>query len=36
LDPIAKFPETKEVPAFFVGFADSVGDVLTFTILRIN
>jgi hypothetical protein len=36
LDPVAKFPETteKDKPGFFVGFADNVGDVLTFKILK--
>jgi len=34
LDPVAKFPETTEKPGFFVGFADNVGDVLTFKILK--
>jgi hypothetical protein len=36
LDPVAKFPETTEMdkPGFFVRFADNVGDVLTFKILK--
>jgi hypothetical protein len=36
LEPIAKFPETTEKgkPGFFVGFADNVGDALTFKILK--
>jgi hypothetical protein len=33
-DPVAKFPETTENPGFFVGFADNVGDALTFKILN--
>jgi hypothetical protein len=38
LDPVSKFPETteKEKPGFFVGFADNVGDALTFKILKNN
>jgi hypothetical protein len=34
LDLVAKFPETIEKPGFFVGFADYVGDVLKFKILK--
>jgi hypothetical protein len=36
LDPVAKFPEIteKDKPGFFVVFADNVGDVLTFMILK--
>ena len=34
LDPVAKFPETTERPGYFVGFADNVGDALTFKILK--
>jgi hypothetical protein len=36
LDPVAKFPETTEEdkPGFFVGFADNLGDFLTFKILK--
>jgi hypothetical protein len=36
LDPVLKFqlPETTERPGYFVGFADNVGDALTFKILR--
>jgi hypothetical protein len=34
LDPVAKFSETTEKSEFFVGFADNVGDALTFKILK--
>jgi hypothetical protein len=34
LDSVSKFPETTERPAYFVGFADNVGDALTFKILE--
>jgi hypothetical protein len=34
LDPVSKFPETTENPRYFVGFADNVGDALTFKILK--
>jgi hypothetical protein len=36
LDPAATFPETteKDKPGFFAGFADNVGDALTFKILK--
>jgi hypothetical protein len=34
LDPISNFPETTENPGYFVGFADNVGDALTFKILN--
>jgi hypothetical protein len=36
LDPVSKFqfPETTESPGYFVGFADNVGDKLTFKILK--
>ena len=34
LDPVSKFPETNEKPGYFVGFADNVGDVMTFKILK--
>jgi hypothetical protein len=34
LDPVSKFPETTERPGYFVGFADNVGDKLTFNILK--
>jgi hypothetical protein len=34
LDPVSKFPETTERPGYFVGFADNVGDKLTFKILK--
>jgi hypothetical protein len=36
LDPVSKFqlPETTERPGYFVRFADNVGDVLTFKILK--
>jgi hypothetical protein len=33
-DSIARFPETTEKPGFFVGFADNVGNALTFKILK--
>jgi hypothetical protein len=36
LDPVSKFQssETTERPGYFVGFADNVGDALTFKILK--
>jgi hypothetical protein len=34
LDPVSKFPETTERPGHFVGFADNVGDKLTFKFLK--
>jgi hypothetical protein len=36
LDPVSKFlfAETTERPGYFVGFADDVGDALTFKILK--
>jgi hypothetical protein len=36
LDPVSKlqFPETTSRPGYFVGFADNVGDALTFKILK--
>jgi hypothetical protein len=34
LDPVSKFPGTTERPGYFVGFADNVGDALTFKILK--
>jgi hypothetical protein len=34
LDPVSKFPETTERPGYFIGFADNVGDALTFKILK--
>jgi hypothetical protein len=36
LDPVSKFhyPETTGRPGYFVGFADNVGDALTFKILK--
>jgi hypothetical protein len=34
LYPAANFPETTKKPGFFVIFADNVGDVLTFNILK--
>jgi hypothetical protein len=34
LDPVSKFPETTERPGYFVGFADSLGDALTFKTLK--
>jgi hypothetical protein len=36
LDPVSKFPETTERPEEFIGFADNVGDALTFKILEID
>jgi hypothetical protein len=38
LDPVSKFhfPETTERPVYFVGFADNVGDALTFNILKMT
>jgi hypothetical protein len=35
-DPVSKFqyPETTERPGYFIGFADNVGDALTFKILK--
>ena len=32
LDPRVAFPETKELPGYFVGFAKNTGDALTFKI----
>ena len=34
LDPSVAFPETKELPGYFVGFAKNTGDALTFKILK--
>jgi hypothetical protein len=34
LDPVSKFPEITEMPGYFVGFSDNVGDSLTFKILK--
>jgi len=34
LDPVSQFLETTEWPGYFVGFADNVGDVLTFKLLK--
>jgi hypothetical protein len=34
LDPVAKFPASKEQPGYFVGFATNTGDQLTFKILK--
>jgi hypothetical protein len=36
IEPVSKFkfPETTERPEYFVGFADNVGDALTFKILK--
>jgi hypothetical protein len=34
LNPVSKFPETTEMPGYFVRFADSLGDALTFQILK--
>jgi hypothetical protein len=38
LDPVStfQFPETKERPGYFVGFADNIGDTLIFKILKIE
>jgi hypothetical protein len=38
LDPVSKFQysETTERTGYFVGFADNVGDALTFKILKID
>jgi hypothetical protein len=33
-DPVSKFPENKERPGYFVGFADNLGNALTFKILK--
>jgi hypothetical protein len=34
LDPVSKFPETTEKPGYFVGFANGVGNLLKFKILK--
>jgi hypothetical protein len=34
LEPVSKFQETIERSLYFVGFADNVGDALTFKILK--
>ena len=34
LDPNSTYPETSEKPGHFVGFADNVGDAMTFKILN--
>ena len=34
LDPASKFPETKEKPGYFVGFAKNSGDALTYKVLK--
>jgi hypothetical protein len=34
LDLVSKFPDTTERAGYFVGFADNVGDALTFKILK--
>jgi hypothetical protein len=36
LDPVStiQFPESTERPGYFVGFADNIGDALTFKILK--
>ena len=34
LDRVSKFPEITKKPGYFVGFADNVGDALTFKILK--
>jgi hypothetical protein len=36
LDPTSNFPETTENPGYFLGFADNVGNALTFKILNNN
>jgi hypothetical protein len=36
LNPVSKFPETTERPQYFVGFADNVGESMTFKILKID
>jgi hypothetical protein len=38
LDPVSKFQfsDTTERPGYFVGFADNVGDALTFKVLKNN
>ena len=33
-NPVSKFPETTERPGCFVGFADNLGDALTFKTLK--
>ena len=33
-DPQNKYPDTNESPGYFVGFAECVGDALTFKILK--
>ena len=33
LDPTATFPETKELPGCFCGFAENQGDAMTYKIL---
>ena len=34
IDPVSEFPATTKKPGYFVGFADNVGDALTFKILK--
>jgi hypothetical protein len=34
LDSVSKFPETTEIPGYFVGFADDLRDALKFKILK--
>jgi hypothetical protein len=34
LDPVSKFPETTEIPGYFLGFADNVGDALAFNFFK--
>jgi hypothetical protein len=34
LYPVSKFSETTEKPGYFVGFANNIGDVLTFKVLK--
>jgi hypothetical protein len=36
LDPFSKFPETTKRPKYFVGFADNLGSILIFKILKID
>ena len=35
-DPVSKYPEPKEKPGYFVGFANSSGDALTYKVLTEN
>jgi hypothetical protein len=34
LDPVSKFPETTEMPGYFVGRANDFGDALKFKTLK--